>query len=63
MDNRVSDSGKTAATEMKQARTWAHIARLAGEAVAALDAGKVKDSRALLAAIRGVALNADHEGS
>jgi len=48
-------------TPMKQARTWAQIARLAAEATAALDAGKPKDARGLLTAIRGVALNADRE--
>lgn len=48
--------------QMKQARTWAQIARLSADAIAALDAGKAKDARGLLTAIRGVALNADQEG-
>jgi len=47
---------------MKQTRTWAQIARLSADALAALDAGKVKDARGILTAIRGVALNADKEG-
>lgn len=49
--------------QMKQVRTWAQVARLSGEALAAFDAGKPKDARAILVAIRGVALNADKEGS
>jgi len=49
--------------QTKRTKTWANIARLAGEALAALDAGKVKDVRAYLAAIRGVALSADQEST
>ncbi len=49
--------------QMKQTRTWAQIARLSSEAIAALDAGKPKDARGILVAIRGVALNADTEGA
>jgi hypothetical protein len=49
--------------QMKQARTWAQVARLSGEALAALEAGKLKDARGILVAIRGVALNADAEGN
>jgi phage shock protein A len=48
--------------QMRHARTWSQIARLAGEALAALEGGKPKDARDLLTAIRGVALNADREG-
>jgi len=48
--------------QMRQVRTWSQIARLAGESLAALDSGKMKDSRDLLTAIRGVALNADRQG-
>lgn len=47
--------------QMRYTRTWSQIARLAGEALAALEAGKAKDARDLLTAIRGVALNADRE--
>jgi hypothetical protein len=43
----------------KQTRSWAQIARLAGEAINSLVAGKAKDAQAILTAIRGVALNAD----
>ena len=43
----------------EQARTWAQIARLADAGLAALDAGKFKEVRACLDAIRGVALTAD----
>ncbi len=57
-----ADGGDRPSSQMKQTRTWAQIARLAAEALAALDAGKPKDARGLLAAIRGVALNADKEG-
>jgi hypothetical protein len=49
--------------QMKQVRTWAQVARLSAEALAALDAGKMKDARGMLVAIRGVALNADKEGT
>ncbi len=63
MDKKDSPSGKTGAVDTKEARTWTQVARLAGEALAALDAGKVKDTRGILLAIRGVALNADDEGS
>jgi hypothetical protein len=56
------DSRSNHLAQMKQARTWSQIARLSGEALAALDAGKVKDARGLLVAISGVALNADKEG-
>jgi hypothetical protein len=56
------ENGLKPSTPMKQARTWAQIARLSGEALAALDSGKTKDARGILVAIRGVALNADHEG-
>jgi hypothetical protein len=45
--------------ERKQARTWAQIARLGGEAISSLVVGKLEDAQAILTAIRGVALNAD----
>jgi hypothetical protein len=45
--------------DRKLARTWAQVARLAGEAINSLVAGKAKDAQAILTAIRGVALNAD----
>ena len=57
-----ADSADCRSMQMKQIRTWAQIARLSAEAIAALDAGKVKDARGILTAIRGVALNADNEG-
>ena len=53
------DSRDNTRADRKQARTWAQIARLAGEAINSLVAGKVKDAQAMLTAIRGVALNAD----
>jgi len=56
------ESAERRSMQMKQLRTWAHIARLSAEAVAALDAGKVKDARGIVTAIRGIALNADKEG-
>ena len=56
------DSADRQWAQMKQTRTWAQIARLSADALAALDAGKVKDARGILTAIRGVALNADKEG-
>jgi hypothetical protein len=56
------DNGRNHSAQMKQVRTWAQIARLSGDALAALDAGKTKDARTILTAIRGVALNADAEG-
>lgn len=56
------DSAERHSAQMKQTRTWAQIARLSAEAIAALDAGKVKDARGMVTAIRGVALNADKEG-
>ena len=62
MTTTAVDSEKTPLTQMRQARTWSQIARLSGEALAALDAQKVKDVRGMLVAIRGVALNADKEG-
>lgn len=56
-DDRLTDDRKVT----KQARTWAQIARLASEALTAIDSGKVKDARAIVTAIRGVAANADRE--
>jgi hypothetical protein len=53
------DSRDNARADRQQARTWAQIARLAGEAIDSLVAGKAKDAQAILTAIRGVALNAD----
>jgi len=43
----------------QQVKTWAQIARLADAGLAALDAGKFKEVRACLDAIRGVSLTAD----
>jgi hypothetical protein len=54
-----ADSNYDTRTDRKQARSWAQIARLAGEAINSLVAGKVKDAQTMLTAIRGVALNAD----
>lgn len=62
MEMTNAQSVQRPSSQMKQTRTWAQIARLSAEALAALDAGKAKDARGLLAAIRGVALNADKEG-
>ena len=62
MTTTSADAGPNHASSMKQLRTWAQIARLSSEAMTALDAGKPKDARGILAAIRGVALNADKEG-
>ena len=45
----------------QQVKTWAQIARLADAGLAALDAGKIQEVRALLTAIRGVGLNADEQ--
>ena len=53
------DSKDHTRADRKQARTWTQIARLAAEAINSLVAGKVKDTQAILTAIRGVALNAD----
>ena len=53
------DSMDSTRADRKEARTSAQIARLAGEAINSLAAGKVKDTQAILTAIRGVALNAD----
>ena len=50
------------ASHTQHTRTWAQIARLSTDALAALDAGKVKDAQGIVTAIRGVALNADKEG-
>ena len=57
------DSADRQSAQMRQTRTWAQIARLSADACAALDAGKAKAARDILAAIRGVALNADKEGA
>ncbi len=56
------DNADRHSSPMRETRTWAQIARLSAEAIAALEAGKVKDARGILTAIRGVALNADKEG-
>jgi hypothetical protein len=56
------DNDDRPSSQRRQIRTWAQIARLSTEGIAALDAGKAKDARAILMAIRGVALNADKEG-
>ena len=53
------DGRDNSRVDRKQARSWAQIARLAGEAINSLVAGKVKDAQAILTGIRGVALNAD----
>jgi hypothetical protein len=53
------ESGSDTPADRKQTRSWAQIARLAGEAINSLVAGKAKDARAILTAIRGVAMNAD----
>ena len=62
MNSLERDVVSSASSQRKQARTWAQVARLTQEAIAALDAGKLKDARGLLTAICGVALNADKEG-
>ena len=56
------ESNERRASQTQNTRTWAQIARLSTDALAALDAGKVKDARGIVTAIRGVALNADKEG-
>ncbi len=61
-ETKMQENGSGPMPQMRQARTWSQVARLAGEALAALEAGKNKDARDLLTAIRGVALNADREG-
>jgi hypothetical protein len=53
------DSRNDIPADRKQTRSWAQIARLAGEAINSLVAGKAKDAHAIVTAIRGVALNAD----
>lgn len=50
---------KRHSAQRKQDQTWSQIARLSGEAITALDAGKAKDACGRLVAIRAVALNAD----
>jgi hypothetical protein len=47
--------------QTRKAKTWAQITRLADDALAALDGGKVKDARRYLLAIRGVSSCADEE--
>lgn len=61
-ETEVQKNGPGPVPQMRHLRTWSHVARLAGEALAALEAGKNKDALDLLTAIRGVALNADREG-
>lgn len=62
VETKVQENGVGPLAQMRHVRTWSQVARLAGEALAALEAGKNKDARDLLTAIRGVALNADREG-
>ncbi len=62
MQHTESGQGTIHLAEVRQARTWSHVAKLAAEAVQALDDRKFKDARDLLTAIRGIALNADKEG-
>lgn len=61
MTNVDSDDGRL--SEVKQITTLAQIAGLSAEALTALDAGKVNDARGMVTAIRGVALNAEKDGS
>ncbi len=46
----------------RQSKTWAQIARLADDAIMALEGGKASDVRRYLNAIRGVAACADEDG-
>ena len=58
-DNHLAWAAK--AKKTKQTKTWAHIARLAEAGLAALEEKNVKDVRACLNAVRGVALAADED--
>jgi hypothetical protein len=61
VETKGQENGVGPVAPMRHVRTWSQVARLAGEALTALEAGKTKDARDLLTTIRGVALNADRK--